>query len=274
MESLQTYVRRTIRLPVFALARHGGQGYAEASDKGRGMTSRRSQGRLLHWIHIQGIRRSRMKRLIKTATVLAVMLGLSSHLRAAVSDSLTITITPNAFYAVVIDTANVSLDLGTVALAASTQTVSPSTVSIQSTYATTDLKLQGAITSGGTAWTFDSDTSDLEQDALAAWATFTSVARSSAPSQTGDYFSGTVPGAAASDAIDANSRYVGSSVGNGTTDLFENNSDFDSKNMDGMAPEPDPAGTSHLWLRFRLPDTTTTNTAQNITITLTAVAPN
>jgi hypothetical protein len=213
-----------------------------------------------------------MKRLIKATATLALALGFIAQVRAATSDSLTITITPNAFYAVDIDTASVSLNMGTVALAASTQTVSPSTVTIQSSYATTDLQLQGAIASAGTPWTFDADTSSQESDALAAWGTFTSVARSSAPAQSGTYFEGTVPGAN-SDVISTTNRYVGTSATHGA-DIFENESGFDSKDMDGLAPDPAPAAKSHLWLYFRLPNATTSTNAQNITITLTAVAPN
>ena len=108
-----------------------------------------------------------MKSMLKRAAVLAVALGFTTLARAAVSDSLTVTITPNAFYAVDIDTSNFAgMNLGTVDLAASTQTVLPSTVTIQSTYATTDLRLQGSIASAGTPWTFDADTSSNQDDSL------------------------------------------------------------------------------------------------------------
>lgn len=187
--------------------------------------------------------------------------------------TLTVAITPNAYYAVDIDTDNVVMDMGQVALGASTQTVRPSTVTVQSTFATTDLRIQGSISSLGAPWTFDDDTAQSEPDALAAWATFTSVARSSAPTQTGDYFSGTVPGAAGSDVISAANPYVGSSISNGTTNLFENNSGFDSKEMDGMTPFPTAAAKSHLWLYFRLPSATTGTDQQDISITITAVTP-
>ena len=212
-----------------------------------------------------------MKRLKKVALALAFGFGLTHVAHAAVSDALTVTITPNAFYAVDIDTTNVSLNMGTVALAASTQTVSASTVTIQSSYATTDLKLQGAIASAGTAWSFSADSTTLATDELAAWGTFTSVARSSAPAQTADYFNGTVPGANDSDMIDATNRYVGTA--SGVTNLFENNAGFDSKDMDALPPSPAAASKSHLWLYFRLPSASSTPNAQNITITLTAVAP-
>ena len=206
-----------------------------------------------------------MKRTTKALLALAFAFAMTKGVQAAVSDALTITITPNAFYAVDIDTDNVHLDMGTVTLGASTQTVRPSTVTIQSSYATTDLQLQGAISGG---WTFDANTASNEADALAVWATFTDVTRTSAPvAGVNDYFAGTVPGAAGSDAVDTSNRYVG--TGGGSTNAFENNADFDPVDMDARAPNFE----SHLWLNFRLPDTTSTNTAKNITIILTAVAP-
>ena len=214
-----------------------------------------------------------MKRIIKAALVLAFGLGLAHVAQAAVSDSLTVTITPNAFYAVDIDTANVSLDLGTVDLAASTQTVQPSTVTIQSSYATTDLRLQGAIASGGTPWTFDADTSSNELDSLQAWGVFTTVNHTTAPAQGGGYFSGTQPGVNDSDVISTTDRYVGTQ--GGVTNQFETaGAEFGFKDMDALAPDPNPLAKSHLWLAFRLPATTTSTNAQNVTITLTAVAPN
>src|SRR5689334_19580721 len=140
-----------------------------------------------------------MKRILKAALALAFVLGLSHVAHAYnTSDSLTVTIAPNAFYAVDIDTANVVLNLGAVDLGVSTQTVSPSTVTVYSTFATTDLKLQGAI---GPTWTFDDVTTSSESNKLAAWATFTSVARSSVPTQTADYFSGTAPNVDDTDVI-------------------------------------------------------------------------
>ena len=214
-----------------------------------------------------------MKRLIKAAAVLAVVLGFAAQVRAAVTDQLTVIITPNAFYSVDIDTTNVSLDLGTVDLAASTQTVQPSTVTILSSYSTTDLRLQGAIASAGTPWTFDANTASNEGDSLQAWGTFTTVAMTSAPAQTGGYFSGTQPGVSDSDVISTTNRYVGTQ--GGVNNSFEAASgDFAFKDMDALPPSPSAASKSHLWLFFKLPTDTTSTNAQNVTITLTAVAPN
>jgi len=217
---------------------------------------------------------TQMKSYLKRAAVLGLALGLFAQVHAAVSDSLTVTITPNAFYAVDIDTSNFSgMDLGTVDLAASTQTVLPSTVTIQSTYATTDLRLQGAIASVGTPWTFDANTASNESDSLQAWGVFTSVARSSAPTQTSGYFSGTTPGANDSDLISTTNRYVGTQ--GGVTNQFEADAaDFAFKDMDSLPPSPAAASLSHLWLMFKLPSATTDTAAQLVTLTLTAVLPN
>src|SRR5436190_513653 len=92
---------------------------------------------------------------------------------AGLSDSLTITITPNAGYSVMITTTNVGLDLGTVALGASTQTVRPSTVTVTSSFAATGLKLTGSMSGAGIPWTYAINTAAQAQDELAAWAVFT-----------------------------------------------------------------------------------------------------
>jgi hypothetical protein len=129
------------------------------------------------------------------------------------------------------------------------------------------VKIQGSISGG---WSFDSNTASSEQDALAAWGTFTSIARSSVPAQTADYFAGTVPGAANSDVIDTSSRYVGTSATDGTSNLFENASGFDLRDLDALAVNAQ----AELWLYFRLPSATSSSSAKSVTITLTAVQPN
>ena len=209
-----------------------------------------------------------MKSLKKLFLVQGLVLGASVVSHAAVSDSLTVTIRPNAFYAVDIDTTNVVLDLGTVDLGLSTQTVSPSTVTIQSTYATTDLRLQGAIGSAGTPWTFDADTSDQDDNQLAAWATFTDVSVTAAPTQGGGYFAGTTPNVSNSGVISATSRRVGDD--GAVLNLFEATGEAGVKSMNNLAVNDE----SHLWLNFRMPSASDTNDPQNVTITLTAVAPN
>ena len=200
-----------------------------------------------------------MNRTIKAVTVFAVWLGFGALAQAGIpSDSLVITIAPNAYYAVSIDTSNVGLDLGWVSLGDSTQTVAASTVTIDSTYATTELELAGAITcAGGTQWTFDSDTANQEHDKLAAWAVFAATTVAIAPA-----FDGTVPGAASSDVIDAGPRNIGAE-----NSLFEDS----SKEMNNLIRN----AKAHAWFKLRLPDSSTSGSEkpQKISITLTAKQP-
>jgi hypothetical protein len=210
-----------------------------------------------------------MKNLHKILMALGLIIGLASLSRAASTDALTVTIRPNAFYSFTLSTANIGLDLGTVALAASTQTVSPATVTITSTFLTTDLQLSGFITSVGTPWTFDNDTTSNEADKLQAWVTFTGTQLSTFPAQGTDYFRGTAPGSN-SCVVDGLSRFAGTSNTGAVTNAYESNStSFGYRDMDAMAPN----ALAHMWMFFKLPSATTSNNAQNITLVLTASAP-
>mgnify|MGYP001620112206 CR=1 FL=1 len=216
-----------------------------------------------------------MKRITILAT-LALGLGLVSTAQAATTtDSLTVTITPNAYYAVAIDTASVSLDLGSVALNAQTATVSPATVTIQSTYATTELDLDGTIASGGTAWTFSADSTTAEQDKLVGWAVFTDTSVASAPAQSDEtgHFNGTTQGTA-SDMFGLGNFAVGN-AGGGESRFLSATDAGGYKSMNDMPNNivDNPASRSHLWLRFRLPGSSTSSNAQNITVKLTAKQP-
>ncbi len=214
-----------------------------------------------------------MKKIIWALTIALGLGAVPGAMAASNTDTLTVTIRPNAFYSVVIDTGPPTfLNLGNVDLAATTATVHPATVTIESSYATTDLTLGGNITSGGTAWTFDANTGSNELDSLQAWAVFTDTGIAANPGQTGGYFSGTAPNVSGSDVIEATARSVGPA--GGITGLFEATSGETSfKDMDSLPPIPDTQGRSHLWFFFRLPSATTATNAQDIHITLTAGAP-
>ncbi len=217
-----------------------------------------------------------MRRLRAWAAALGIGIGLAVGAQAATSDSLTVTITPNAYYDVDIDTGSGGLDLGTVNLGQSTWTVRPATVTINSTYAQTDLKLAGQIASGGTAWTFDDNTVTQDQDKLAAWAVFTDTSVAASPTQgSGGAFSGGSPGLDDTDVIDTSQQDVGDTIlvqrrfVRSTTALgYKSMEDIPSSAVDPAASR------SHLWLRFRLPSATTSSAPQQITITLTAGGPN
>lgn len=204
---------------------------------------------------------------------LALGLFLAQTAAAQVSDkdALTVTITPNAYYAVVITTtAPNSLNLGLVNLAASTYTVRPATVTITSTFASTDLTLEGRMLSGN--WSFDANTASNEADSLQAWALFTDTGAASVPADA--FFTGSVPGANDSDVFDAVARGVDDPTGG----IDENNFTLvpGNANYKSMEDLPNAGGTasSHLWFKFRLPSATTSTGAHNIQVILTAVAPN
>jgi len=220
---------------------------------------------------------------MKWLMAIAVGLGLTGAAQAATSDSLTVTITPNAFYAVSINTAAAGggfLNLGAVSLGASTQTVSPAIVKVDSTYAKTDLTLIGQIwnNGGGTPWTFSSNTAlTNETDKLASWAVFTDTSVAVAPTQgVGGAFDGTLPAVSDTDVISASGQDVGDNstilrrfVLTAATAGYKTMEDIASSAADLAASK------ANLWLQFRLPAATTDGTnAQKIMLTLTAGAPN
>jgi hypothetical protein len=201
-------------------------------------------------------------------------LALSQGALAAPSDSLTVTITPNAGYAVDVDTTGVVLNLGTIDLGNSTQTVKPATVTVQSSLSQTDLTLTGAMVSGG--WTFDANTATNETDALKAWAVFTDTSVAAAPTQgAGGAFSGTVPDATGSDVVSTSAIDVGTAA-NSDLQMVLTSGTAGYKTMEDLPPSGVdlPASRSHLWLYFTLPPATTNATAKEIQFTVTAVAPN
>ena len=209
---------------------------------------------------------------MKKALVAAgLFLGLTGAVRAAgtSTDSITITIIPNAYYAVTITTTGVGLDMGQVPFSASTQTVQASTVTIESTFSQSDLRVRGNI---GPDWSFDTSSATVVADELAAWVTFTDTARSSAPTQSGGYFSGTGPGVSDSDMIDANDaeHLAGDSGGGSKLRLYEAAStDTGYTDLDDLTPGTD----LHMWLYFRTPASSSSGNTQNITIYLTALTP-
>lgn len=202
----------------------------------------------------------------------ALGLALAGRAAAQVSDkdALTVTITPNAYYAVTVTTgAAAYLNLGLVNLAASTYTAHPATVTITSTYAGTDLRLQGVMLSGN--WLFDADTTTNESDRLQAWALFTDTG-TAAGVPADAFFTGTAPTANNSDVFDATDRHVDDN--GGSTDRFVLTAgDANYKSMEDL-PNTGGAASSHLWFKFRLPSATTSTGAHGIQVVLTAVAPN
>src|SRR5665213_3061770 len=97
----------------------------------------------------------KMKTRMKLLGALGLALGLACMGRAAwatgnTSDAVTVTISPNASYLVLVTTGSPAggLNLGTMGVLTSTYTVNPTTVTVYSTYATTGLQLMGVVTQG------------------------------------------------------------------------------------------------------------------------------
>ena len=214
-----------------------------------------------------------MKTQKRRLAALALALGLTCGRAASAADkdSLTVTITPIAAYGVLVTTTNVGLDLGSVALNASTQTVKPSTITVTSSWATTNLTLTGIMGGTGTPWTFSPNTAVAGNNQLQTWAVFTDTSSSVMPAQGAGYFSGTVPAAAGSGVVDASARAIGGASGTG---LFVNSASAAAPykamtNLPSNAVDP-AAATAHLWLYFKLPASTTDLNAKLVTFLLTA----
>ena len=211
-----------------------------------------------------------MRRLKNAVLAMVLALAASGSARAASSDTVTITIVPDAYYAIEIDTAAASLDLGVVDLDGTTFTVRPATVTIESTFAATDVRVLTQVSGG---WTLDANTASREADALQAWAVFTDTGVAASPASAGA-FGGTVFGANDSDVLGlVNAQYAGTA--GGITQYVLAPGEPGYKSMDSVPSVLADAGGSkaHLWLKFRLPQVTTTAAAQSITITLGAAAP-
>ena len=216
---------------------------------------------------------------------LALALGLAWALpkaaSAATTDSLTVTVTPNAAYSVTITTTNVVLNLGTVSLSASTQTVKPSTVTVNSSYAATGLKLQGTMGGTGTPWTFAINSAAQTTDQLAAWAVFTDTSVTSyttlgATGTGSNYFTGTSSGIANTTLVGTGNTGVGNGAASSLPEFIAAAGQTGFKTMASIPSSAVDAAASkaHMWMYFVLPPATTDNNAKLVTFTLTAGAPN
>lgn len=223
--------------------------------------------------------KARWKMWVMTAALAAT----ATAARANTADSLTVTITPTASYSVVVTTTPAGyLNLGSVGLNTSTQTVQPSTITVNSSFAYTGLSLSAAITSpSGTPWTFSANTAAPALDKLAAWVVFTDTSVQTQPAL--GSFLGTTPGAG-SDVVQAASLAVGNTgnggacptLGAGGKSYIWGSTTAGYKPMECAPTTANDAagGLSFMWMKFTLPPTTTDGThAQLITYTLTAGAP-
>ena len=180
-------------------------------------------------------------------------------------------ITPRADRGVQISTGDASfLNLGTVDLGASTQTVNPATVTITGNMNATELDLSASITGG---WVFNNDQTYTSTagaaNQLNAWVSFTSISTASVPStdNTSEYFRvGTSSGAKLTSltetftGVRTGITNAGGSIGTGR---FESD-EAGIGDMDNLTP----GSRRHLWTFFRLPPTTSITGQQTINIVL------
>ena len=216
-----------------------------------------------------------MRKLKGLGTIAMMALGLMvvnrSNVHAVYSDTissnnaaaLVVRITPNADRGVTISSSSVQLDLGFVDLGASTQTVSPATVTINGNMTETELDLSASI-SGGWVFSNSQTFTSTGTNQLNAWLQFTSISTASAPSQSNEYFR--VGSSSGSKITSLTNSYAATAVGisgGAGTGKFENN-EGGSGDMDSMVP----GDRRHLWTFFTLPPTTSLTTAQDINFVL------
>ena len=171
------------------------------------------------------------------------------------SANIIVTITPNVDRGVTITTDEVVMDLGVVSLGASTQTVSPATVTVTGTITNTELDLSAQITGG---WNFEPAAASNNTDGLKVWTVFTDNTVLAAPAQGGDLFDDTNDFLGSATNTFSAVRCGGGS-GNGVA--FEDGvADMDALN---------PLDERHMWMYFTTPGITTTSSAQQVQFTLT-----
>ena len=217
----------------------------------------------------------------KWRAALVAALGLlwagAAQAAPANQDSLTVTVTPIAAYSLTLSTglAANSFALGNVGLGLSTFTVNPATVTITSSYATTGLTLQGLLAGG---WTLETGNTALKAlDKLAAWAVFTDTGVSLASTVAGytGAFNGTAANADDSGVLSAVAYGVGNAVTVGRRMFVAATGQPHYKSMFSLPTNVVDAGGSmaHLWLKLTLPNTTSINSQQQLTVVVTAAAP-
>ncbi len=169
------------------------------------------------------------------------------------SDSIVIHITPGVDLGVEIDTANVTLDF-TMAMGATSYTLTPATVTVLGNITPQELDVQGG--NGASSWSLAANETPAI-DVVRLYTLF-SVARDSHPAE-GD-FSG------AKNLVTTGVKRAGKASGSAASQNFENNSMSGGADMDNL-----PLGAQRqMWLRVDAPPETSVTTQQQFTVTLTA----
>ena len=220
--------------------------------------------------------RQTMKRRMIVSAVLLFGLALAVMKEAAYAAEtagITISMTPSVSYGVSLDTAGITMDLGTVSLGATAQLPMPATMTVSGSWAAQEVNVTGQIASAGTPWAFDTSPSTAPNtgaaiDALAAFMIFTSTNQAASPSA--DQFGADISNTVKSKAIGLNGVTSGIRAGgaSGAGERFTLPSPTGLNVMDNL-----PVGAKrHVWFYFRLPSTTVSGQRQDVMFTLTATA--
>ena len=195
---------------------------------------------------------------------------------ANTEDGLTVRITPNADYGVTIDTANVGvagdvIDLGAMDLYTSTFNVKPATVTVTGTVSKRganggqELDVTAAVLTAN-GWIFDptptTDATSGAVDELAMFLLMSDTTLSASPGGASFTDAG-VAAQVTSGAVGTQTSHTYRAGGlGGAGSKFE----FGGVDLDQMSV----GNKRHLWMYFRLPSETSTGSAQDIAVTLTA----
>ena len=214
-----------------------------------------------------------MKKVMKGVLALALLLGFGvREAGAANPDTLTITITPTVTLDVTISTSvvlwsvdggadlDISLTLGTTDFL-----VRPGTVTLSTTFADTELNVDGIDNMAD--WAFDTDPLTAEADGLQVYVLFSSNTQQTGPA-IADFDDGI--GVTGDMVDDLSTRRYGLS---GSDDGL-NDSQFQSVTFAEATENMQDTGERHIWVRVDMPPATSSTNPQTFSIALTAVTLN
>ena len=194
------------------------------------------------------------------------------------TDSVTVTISPNANWLVLVSTGAPAggLSLGQVDALVSTFTVNPTTVTVYSSYATTGLQIEGLLSGG---MTLETNSSQLatHTDKLAAWAVFSDTGMSGQPTASlatlpSTNFQGTQAGSSSSTLLTNAFVNVGGSGANKYYTLPKATANNKSMTSLPNYAMDTGASASHLWLALEMSPVATATGQQTLTVVVKGVA--
>lgn len=182
--------------------------------------------------------------------IVMLVLAVGSVYAGNWGDNFSVTLTPAGDRGVIIDTT--TFDLGFLTLGTTQQVTNPVPVKSTGTLGGIEYTMQASISGG---WTLSTDGYADTQDELVVMGLFNTTQ----PTQS-DYESPEI----SSHVITTSAKQVGNS-GGADVGYFEGNDDMDNLGLNV---------TKNLWLRFKLPPTSSTGAQQTVSVTVNAEAAN